>query len=69
MSDKQQETDTRRRAFLKGSVAAGTGAAVVAAAPAVAAVAPEVEADKPEPLDDRYKLSAHILKYYQTAAS
>lgn len=66
---KQQDTDTRRRAFLKGSVAVGTGAAVVAAAPAVASVAPDTEVEQPKAVDDGYKLSAHILKYYQTAAS
>lgn len=69
MSRKQQDTDIRRRAFLKGGVAVGTGAAMVAAAPAVAVVNSEEELKSPESSDDGYKLSAHVLKYYQTAAS
>lgn len=69
MSRDKRETDSSRRAFIKGTMVAGAGAAVVATAPAVAAV-PEVEEVKDTAsMDDGYKLSAHILKYYQTAAS
>ena len=69
MSRDEHETDSGRRAFIKGTMVAGAGAAVVATAPAVAAV-PEVEEVKDTAsMDDGYKLSAHILKYYQTAAS
>ena len=68
MRSKQQDTDARRRAFLEGSVAVGAGAAVAAAAPAVATVTPEADIEQPKAVDDGYTLSAHILKYYQTAA-
>lgn len=70
MSRDEHETNTKRRAFLKGSMVAGAGAAVVATVPAMAAAVPEVN-DLQEAVsgDDGYKLSAHILKYYQTAAS
>lgn len=69
MSRDERETNSGRRAFIKGSMVAGAGAAVVATAPAVAAVTEVPEKQETASKDDGYKLSAHILKYYQTAAS
>lgn len=69
MSRVKDDTNPKRRAFLKGSMVAGAGAAVVSTAPAIAATAPEITAEENKPADDGYKLSAHVLKYYQTVSS
>ncbi len=65
---KKIEQELSRRAFMRGSAAAGVGAVVVATLPKEALAQPE-----PEPADESkgkgYQLSSHVLAYYKTTAS
>ena len=62
---RERKADPRgRRAFLKGAVATGGGLAVAAVAPGAVAAAPHRE--KQEPVQTGYRLTPHVLRYYQT---
>lgn len=69
MSRDEHDTESSRRTFLRGSVVAGASAAVIAATPAAAAVPESEVVEITASVDDRYKLSPHVLKYYQTLAN
>lgn len=70
MSRDEHDTNSDRRTFLRGSVVAGASAAAVITATPVAAAIPESEiVEDTASMDDKYKLSPHVLKYYQTLAN
>ncbi len=66
-SDQKQQPHTTRREFLRGTVAAGAGATLLATLPGVAEAATEIVAAKPEEKTG-YRLTPHIAAYYKTAA-
>ena len=55
-SDQKQQPHTTRREFLRGTVAAGAGATLLATLPGVAEE------------KTGYRLTPHIAAYYKTAA-
>lgn len=64
MKQDRNQADTTRRNFLRGSVAAGAGAAIAAAIPgATLAVTRE---DAPAKPDDNYRLTRHVADYYKS---
>jgi len=68
MSKKEQQTDSQRRNFLRGSLAAATGVAVsVAAGTSIASVADTGAGKEPEKKEG-YRLTKHIADYYKSAA-
>ena len=68
MSKKQQQTDSQRRDFLRGSVAAATGlAATVATGNSIAAIADTGVGQEPSKKEG-YRLTQHIADYYKSAA-
>lgn len=69
MKQKDKQTSEGRRAFLRGTVATGAGAAVVATVPGVAVAATSEAAAEPDAKQKGYRLTQHILDYYKTAAS
>ena len=69
-NNRNNHPDAERREFIRGSLAAGIGAATVMAAPGVAvASAGTGDKERPESTQQGYRLSRHILEYYRTAAS
>ena len=68
MSEKDQPIDSKRRDFLRGSIAAATGiAATTAAATSIAAVA-DSDAGVEPVKKEGYRLTRHIADYYKSAA-
>jgi len=68
MSEKEQPTDSKRRDFLRGSIAAATGiAASAAAGTSLAAVADTGVGVEPAKKEG-YRLTKHIADYYKSAA-
>jgi len=68
MSEKDQPTDSKRRDFLRGSIAAATGiAATTAAGTSIAAVTDTDVGMEPEKKEG-YRLTRHIADYYKSAA-
>lgn len=67
-SDKRPSHNPARREFLRGTVAAGAGAALAAALPATAEAAPETASPAKEEKQG-YRLTPHIAAYYKTAAN
>ncbi len=57
--------DSSRRDFLRGSVAAGAGASIVATVPG-AALAAQAEQEPDRPVEN-YRLTRHIADYYKSA--
>jgi len=69
MKQKDKQTSESRRAFLRGTVATGAGAAVAATVPGVAVAATSDPVAEPDAKQKGYRLTQHILDYYKTAAS
>jgi hypothetical protein len=69
MKQKDKQTSESRRAFLRGTVATGAGAAVAATVPGVAVAATSDTSPEPDTKQKGYRLTQHILDYYKTAAS
>jgi hypothetical protein len=68
MSEKEQPEDSKRRDFLRGSVAAATGiAATTAAGTSIAAITDTGVGVEPEKKEG-YRLTRHIADYYKSAA-
>ncbi|MDQ5770712.1 twin-arginine translocation signal domain-containing protein [Thiothrix subterranea] len=66
-----EQTATRhsRRDFLRGTLAAGTGAALAVTLPGVASAEPPAVIAPAEPQAKQgYRETAHIAAYYKTAA-
>jgi hypothetical protein len=64
MKQDRNQADTTRRNFLRGSVAAGAGAAIAAAVPGASlAVTSE---DAPAQSDENYRITRHIADYYKS---
>ena len=69
MKKHRKQTDQQRREFLRGSLATGAGAVIVAAAPAAVAVSGSPESADPSAKSGAgYQLSQHVLDYYKTCA-
>lgn len=70
-TDKSEQPDSTRRAFLRDGAVLGAGAVVVATSPAMAApLTEQPEAEKiSEPEQKGYQLTAHVTAYYRNAAS
>lgn len=68
MNKHDNKTDQQRRKFLRGTVATGAGAVIVAAAPGVAAATTPDKAEQPAKQKGGYQLSQHVLDYYKTCA-
>lgn len=68
MRDEKQGRSATRREFLRGAAMAGGAGAVLVSAPATV-LAQGDEVDPDEPSATGYRLTAHILEYYKTAAS
>ena len=68
MKQKDKQTSESRRAFLRGTVATGAGAAVAATVPGVAVAATSDTSPEPDTKQKGYRLTQHI-HYYKTAAS
>jgi len=66
MKRDRKQTDTKRREFLRGSVAAGAGATIAAAVPGAALAATGEEA--PAKPDENYRITRHITDYYKSTA-
>ena len=69
MKQNDKQTSESRRAFLRGTVATGAGAAVAATVPGVAVAATSDTSPEPDTKQKGYRLTQHILDYYKTAAS
>jgi len=69
MKQEDKQTSESRRAFLRGTVATGAGAAIAATVPGVAVAATPDTASEPDTKQKGYRLTQHILDYYKTAAS
>ena len=68
MSEKDQPTESKRRDFLRGSIAAAAGvAATTAAGTSIAAVTDTDVGVEPEKKEG-YRLTKHIADYYKSAA-
>ncbi|WP_020559793.1 hypothetical protein [Thiofilum flexile] len=66
----QINTPHNRRGFLRGTLAASTGAVLAAALPSATEAEPVVTAPTPEPQTKQgYRETAHIAAYYKTAAN
>ncbi|MBU0656420.1 MAG: twin-arginine translocation signal domain-containing protein [Gammaproteobacteria bacterium] len=65
--DKTSTHNPARREFLRGTMAAGAGAALLAAAPGIAEATPATISPEPEE-KKAYRLTPHIAAYYKTAA-
>lgn len=68
MKDNDQKHSSARREFLRGTMAAGAGAALVAAVPGVVTAAPEKAIPETE-AKQGYRVTPHIAAYYKTAAN
>ncbi|WP_022951013.1 hypothetical protein [Leucothrix mucor] len=67
---KPEAHDSKRRAFLRGSVAAGAGATLVATGTATASPEPTIEVTKEEkPARKGYRVTDHVAAYYRTLSS
>lgn len=67
----RQESDKEklsRRAFLRGSVTTGVGVAIAASVPAVAASSISTATDDIK-RSEGYRLTQHIIDYYNSTAS
>lgn len=69
MKDQDQKHNRARREFLRGTVAAGAGAALVAAVPGMAETAPEDTVSAEPEAKQGYRVTPHIAAYYKTAAN
>ncbi|MDX1824513.1 MAG: hypothetical protein R3354_07330 [Thiohalomonadales bacterium] len=69
MKHDEKQTKLSRRTFLRGTLATGAGAAMVAAVPAVAAADTSEASIDSDAQPKGYRLTQHILDYYKTAAS
>ena len=69
MKQDDKQTSASRRAFLRGTVATGAGAAVAATVPGVAIAATSDTSPEPDTKQKGYRLTQHILDYYKSAAS
>jgi len=64
-----RQPNTPRRDFLRGSIAAATGAALTASAGTAAAIMTETVSSVKQPdKQEGYRLSKHIADYYKSAA-
>ena len=68
MNEEQRDLCAKRREFLKGAAIAGGAGAVFVSAPA-RTLAQTEESGGDEASGTGYRLTAHILAYYRTAAS
>jgi hypothetical protein len=68
MKARDKKTNQQRRNFLRGSVAAGAGAALTAAAGVTVANTPDEQPEKAKGKKAGYQLSQHVLDYYKTCA-
>jgi len=62
----REETNEARRDFLRAGAAAGAGVAALAVAPGEAAAEAAGESEREEPRG--YRLTEHVMAYYQSAA-
>jgi TAT (twin-arginine translocation) pathway signal sequence. len=62
----KQMVDSARREFLRGSAMAGASMALMAMVPGQAAAADQ---EQEQTTGKGYRLTSHILAYYQSAAS
>ena len=62
----KQLHDAGRRDFLRGSAAAGAGAAIAATLPVASSAAEEQQSAKEK---QGYRLTDHIIAYYKTTVS
>ncbi len=69
MKKHQNHADVSRRAFLRGTVATGAGAAVAATVPGVAVASTAEGHEEDSKRQKGYRLSQHIVDYYKTTAS
>ncbi len=65
--EQKKPYDSTRRDFLRSSAAAGLGAATVAIVPTAVAAPDETESGVAE--QKGYRLTRHILEYYQSTTS
>ena len=68
MSKQSQRIDTRRRHFLRGSLATATGVAVTAIAGKSLTGIAEADTGDRRQGNEGYRLTKHIADYYKSAA-
>lgn len=65
--NQKQSHKVSRRDFLRGSAAAGVGAAIVAGMPGAAMAADDQHVEQIEKTSDKgYQLTSHVKQYYKT---